>query len=144
MGHLVGKAQFFHSRRRVAAADDGDSARFGYRFGHFKSAFGETVEFKYAHRPVPYHGAGRFDGIAEQRDGFGPNVQAHPAVRHFVGVYNLHVAVFFKGVAHLVVNRQQEFHAFVFGFLHHLAGKVQFVLFAKRGADVVAHGFVKV
>ena len=43
MGHLIGKSELLHGRRRVAAADDGDRAAVRNRFGNRDGAACEVI-----------------------------------------------------------------------------------------------------
>ena len=140
MGHLVRKAQLLHSRRGVAAADDGDRAALGHCAGHADGAGREVLPLRNAHGAVPNHGARALNGAREQLDGLGTNVQAHPAVGNGGGVYHLALGLGVKLLAHLGVNGQQELHASLLGLFQGGLGQVDLVLLAQGGADAVALG----
>ena len=122
MGHLVGVAQLLHSRRAVAAADDGDGVRTAQGLGHSLSTLGEGRELKDAHGAVPDDGARVRHGAAVQLHRLRTDIQALPAVGDLPGLHHLTLGVGGEGVRADGVHRQQQLYALLPCLLHHLIG----------------------
>ena len=122
MGHLVGVAQLLHSRRAVAAADDGDGVRTAQGLGHSLSALGEGRELKDAHGAVPDDGARVRHGAAVQLHRLRTDIQALPAVGDLPGLHHLTLGVGGEGVRADGVHRQQQLYALLLCLLYHLIG----------------------
>src|SRR5260370_32228329 len=83
VGDLVRYAGLVDGGYGVAATYDGYGATGGGGgdgFGDFESAFGEGGHFEYAHGAVPDDGLGGGNFLAKGVDGFGADVESHPAV----------------------------------------------------------------
>ena len=105
--HLVRISQLRHSRRAVAAADDGDRVGLGKRLRDRLGALGEVFHLEDAHGSVPHHGLCRLHRIREEGDGLGTDVQPHPAVGD-VALDHLDVGVVGEGVRDDVVHGEHE------------------------------------
>ena len=77
----VGQPELRHRRGRVAPTDDREAPALGHRFGDGSGAGLEAGVFERPHGPVPQHGPGLVDDVAEGGGGAGTDVDPHPALR---------------------------------------------------------------
>src|SRR5271167_198144 len=80
---LVSHTGGFHRGHAVAASDDGNrSPVIGHRLRNLLGAFGERLDFKYAHRSVPDNRSGNADFVGEQLHRLRSNIERHHVGRN--------------------------------------------------------------
>ena len=130
VGHLIGKAQFFDRRSRIAAPDNRNGLRLCNGPGHLTRALGKSGKFKNAHGPVPDDRAGLGQNLTITLNRFRTDIQAHkirgdPLHRHRGGVSR-------KLLCTDMIFRQQKLHVQLFGARDQLPGQVNLVGLKKR------------
>src|SRR6266481_373239 len=127
----------------VAASDNGSSAGAGGGcdgLGDLERAFRERGHFEYAHGTVPDNGFYNGNFLTIGFDGFGTDVQAHPAVGCGGDGNGLRRGVRFEFRADDVIHGKQQCEFLLLGFFTQTPREVQFVVFDQRLADGLAVG----
>src|SRR5882724_2338813 len=144
MRDFVREAGVMNGCDGVAAADNGSSAGAGGGsdgFGDLERAFRERGHFEYAHGTVPDNGFCSGNFLTIGFDGFGTDVQAHPAVGCGGDGNGLRRGVRFEFRADDVIHGKQQCEFLLLGFFTQTPREVQFVVFDQRLADGLAVGF---
>ena len=69
------------------------------------------------------------------------DIKAHPALRQIVGINSHGFCVRLIFLADLIIDRDEEFNAFLLCLLHHFACKLNLIFLADGGADRMAERF---
>src|SRR5712664_3027717 len=131
---------------RVTTTDNGSGAAAGGggdSFGHFERALGESGHFEYAHGTVPDDGLGGGNFLAIGVDGFGADIEAHPAVGCSGDGNGLRGGISFEFGADDVIDGKKQGEFFLLGFGAEPLGEIQLVFFDKRFTDGLPFGFKK-
>ena len=131
MAHLIGKAELLNRSRRVAAADDGDSAALGNSSRDSYCAVCEVIPLGDSHRSVPDNGSAALNCICEKLSGFGADIKTHPACGELVGIDCLILSIGVELLTDNIVDGKKELNALFGRLVHHILGKLDLVLLNK-------------
>src|SRR5712664_2687747 len=146
MGDFVREAGVMNGCDGVAASNDGSSAGAcgsSDAFGNLERTFRESGHLEYAHGAVPDDGFCGGNFLTIGFDGFGTDIQAHPAFGCSGDGDGLRRGVRFEFRADDVIDGKQERKFLLPCFVAQSASKFQLVIFDERFADGLAVGFEK-
>src|SRR6267142_4314059 len=144
MGDFVREAGVMNGCDGVAASNDGSSAGAcgsSDAFGNLERTFRESGHLEYAHGAVPDDGFCGGNFLTIGFDGFGTDIQAHPAVGCGRDGNGLRRGISLEFRADDVIDRKQQCEFLLLRFGTQAPREVQLVVLDERLADGLAVGF---